>query len=56
MQEHTHTGIVSALYITAVAVVGLNLLRYAAIKLDDYPSTVWLSKVIGSTINFSGVK
>lgn len=55
MQEHTHNGIVQALYITAVVLVTLNLLSYGAIELAKYPQTEWLSKTIGATLNFSRV-
>ena len=55
MQEHTHNGIVAAAWTVAVVLVGLNLIRYAAIQLDGNPQTVWISKVLGSTLNFANV-
>jgi len=58
VQEHVHTGIVHAVWTVAIVLVGFNLLRYAAIKLDDHPAGVKISKIIGTSLDFAnaGVK
>lgn len=53
MQEHTHTGIVAFAFAGLSALVMFNLLRYAAIQLDDHQQTRWIAKVIGASLNFS---
>lgn len=50
MQEHVHTGFVNVLFVIIAWLIGYNLLKYAAVKLDDYPQTEWLSKLISNSI------
>lgn len=52
MQEHTHTGFIAFVFAGASALIMFNLLKYAAIQLDDWPQTQWIAKVIASTLSF----
>lgn len=52
MQEHLHTGPLAFLFAGVSAVVFINLMRLAAIWLDDMPGFDRVSRVIGSLVSF----
>lgn len=52
MQEHLHTGPLAFLFAGVSAVVFINLMRLAAIWLDDLPGFERVSRVIGGLVTF----
>lgn len=50
MQEHVHTGFLNVVFVMVAWLVGYNLLKYASVKLEDYPQTQWISKLIINSI------
>lgn len=54
MREHVHWGITNILVYAFGTIVVLNVLRIAAIKLADNPSTEAFSRAIGGMLNFGG--
>lgn len=52
MHQHTHTGVIAFAYVTVAAIVGLNLVRLAAAKLTENPSTATAGKALGALVHF----
>jgi hypothetical protein len=53
MQPHLHTGFVTFAYVTLAAIVGLNLVRFAAAKLTEHESTATFGKSVGALVTFA---
>ena len=52
--DHIHTGIVNAIYITLVAIVGLNLWQLASAKLalSGNPTVASIGRASGALVHF----
>lgn len=54
--DHLHTGIVNAVYITIIAVVGLNLWRLVAARAvtSSNPTVASIGRSAGALVHFGG--
>ena len=54
MNDHVHTGVVTALYVVVVAIVGINLVRFGAAWLANHDQTATVGKAVGGLVTFGG--